>query len=62
MDGFRRLDQLTRAVEKDRHPFADFGAVLEHERTISSSLGGRTVFNDRTSEVAAIDSLQLDLF
>jgi hypothetical protein len=62
MDGFRRLDRLTRAVEEDRDPFADFDAVLGHERTISTSLGGRTVFDDRAAEEPAIDSLQLDLF
>jgi hypothetical protein len=62
MDGFRRLDELTRAVEEDRDPFADFDAVLGHERTISSSLGGRTVFDDRAPEEPRIDSLQLNLF
>ena len=62
MDGFRRLDQLTRAVEEDRDPFADFDAVLGHERIISSSLEGRTVSDDRASEEPAIDSLQLELF
>jgi hypothetical protein len=62
MDGFRRLDQLTRAVEEDRDPFADFDAALGRERMISGSLGGRTVFDDRASEETAIDSLQLDLF
>jgi hypothetical protein len=62
MDGFRRLDRLTRAVEEDRDPFADFDAVLGHERTISTSLGGRTVFDDRASEEPAIGSLQFDLF
>jgi hypothetical protein len=62
MEGFRRLDRLTRTVEEDRHPFADFGAVLAHERRISSSLGGRTVFDDRASEKPSVRSLQLDLF
>jgi hypothetical protein len=62
MDGFRRLDQLTRAVEEDRDPFADFDAVLGHERRISTSLGGRTVYDHRASEEPAIDSPQLELF
>jgi hypothetical protein len=62
MDGFRPLDRLTRAAEEDRDPFADFGAVLACERKISSSLGRRTVFDDRASEEQAIDALQLDLF
>jgi hypothetical protein len=38
MDGFRRLDRLTRTVEEDRDPFADFDATLAHEHTISASL------------------------
>jgi hypothetical protein len=45
--GFKRLDRLTRSVEEDRQPFADFDATLEHERRISRSVGGRTVFDDR---------------
>ena len=62
MDGVRRLDQLTRAVEEDRDPFADFGAALARERKISSSLGGRTVFDNRASKKPTINSPQLDLF
>ena len=45
MDGFKRLDGLTRAVEKQYHPVADFQKVLMHEKNISASLGGRTVFD-----------------
>jgi uncharacterized protein len=47
LEGFKRLDRLTRAVEEDRQPLADFSAALEHERRISASVGGRTVFDDR---------------
>ena len=46
LDGFRRLDRLTRAVENDTQPLADFTAALDHERSISPSVGGRTVFDD----------------
>jgi hypothetical protein len=46
VEGFRRLDRLTRAVEENRDPLADFAATLAHERQISPSLGGRTVFDD----------------
>jgi uncharacterized protein len=46
IDGFRRLDRLTRAVEQQRDPLADFTGALEHERRISPSLDGRTVFDD----------------
>jgi uncharacterized protein len=46
VEGFRRLDRLTRAVEEQRDPVADFSAAIEHEQSISASLDGRTVFND----------------
>ncbi len=48
VDGFRRLDKLARTVEAKREPFADFAKAIEHERTISQSIGGRTVFDDRS--------------
>jgi len=47
VQGFRRLDQLTRSVEAGHQPLADFNKALAHERQISSSIGGRTVFDDR---------------
>jgi len=47
LDGMRRLDRFVRAVEHRRQPEADFEAVLAHERAISPSIGGRTVFDDR---------------
>jgi hypothetical protein len=47
VEGFKRLDRLTRTVEEDRQPLADFSAAIEHERRISASLGGRTVLDDR---------------
>jgi uncharacterized protein len=62
MDGFRRLDRLTRTVEEDRDPFADFDATLAHEHTISASLEGRSVFDDRPSKKSPIRPSQLDLF
>ncbi|MCU1222102.1 MAG: hypothetical protein JWQ42_195 [Edaphobacter sp.] len=48
LEGFRRLDRLTRKVEEEREPFAEFDAAIRHERTISASMGGRTVFDDKT--------------
>lgn len=42
-DGFRRLDKLTRAVEERLNPAADFAGLLEHEHSISKSLGGRSI-------------------
>jgi hypothetical protein len=47
IEGFRRLDRLTRTVERDRQPLADFTAAIMHEREISPSIGSRTVFDDR---------------
>ncbi len=47
IQGFKRLDHLVKTVEKEREPLADFHAALTHERQISASLDGRTVFDDR---------------
>jgi uncharacterized protein len=47
IEGFRRLDKLTRAVEENRQPLAEFSAAIAHEHEISKSVGGRTVMDDR---------------
>jgi hypothetical protein len=62
VDGFKRLDRLTRAVEEDRQPLADFSAALEHEHKISKSVGGRTVFDDGHREKRSKDTGQQSLF
>jgi hypothetical protein len=62
LDGFRRLDRLTRKVEEERDPLAEFEAAIRHERAISSSIGGRTVFDDKTRKKAPIPTSQLGLF
>src|SRR5687767_11511345 len=46
LDGFKRLDQFTRLIEDRLSPRADVDAAITHERAISSSLRGRTVFDD----------------
>jgi len=46
LGGFKRLDSFTRAIEARRGPDADVEATIAHERAISKSLGGRTVFDD----------------
>ncbi len=46
LDGFARLDRLTRAVEEGAQPWADFDRVLARERAISAQLNGRTVWDD----------------
>jgi hypothetical protein len=47
LDGLRRLERFTRAVENRRQPQADFEAVIAHENAISASLEGRSVFDDK---------------
>jgi len=49
LDGFRRLDALTRKVETELQPEADFEKAVAHERSISKSLGGRTVKDGQLS-------------
>ena len=51
LSGFSRLDRFTRMVEKQAKPEADFEAALAHERAISPSLDGRTVFDDRKPQL-----------
>jgi uncharacterized protein len=46
LGGMSRLDAFARAIEQRRSPEADVAATIEHERAISRSLGGRTVFDD----------------
>jgi hypothetical protein len=52
LGGFKRLDAFTRAIEARRGPEADVTATIAHERAISESLGGRTVFDDPPSRSA----------
>jgi len=47
LDGFRRLERFVRSVETKRKPSADFDAVIAHENAISSSLDGRSVFDEK---------------
>jgi len=58
LGGFKRLDTFTRGIEARRGPEADVAATIAHERAISKSLGGRTVFDDRPRPRRG----QLDLF
>lgn len=54
--GMKRLDQFVRAIEARTTTEVDFDAALEHERAISPSLDGRTVFDDRRRTKAAATS------
>ncbi|HWB30699.1 MAG TPA: DUF763 domain-containing protein [Vicinamibacterales bacterium] len=47
IDGMKRLDRFVRAIETRRAPEADVDAAIAHERRLSPSIGGRTVFDDR---------------
>ena len=47
LDGLRRLENFVRAVETELEPEADFAAVIAHEKAISASLNGRSVFDDK---------------
>src|SRR5437762_1241870 len=44
--GFERLHRFVQEVERNHQPEADFERAVAHENAISSSLGGRTVFDD----------------
>lgn len=58
--GFKRLDQLTRSVEQQLEPQANFEAALAHERQIAASIGGRTVFDQgRRTDDHRTDQLSL---
>jgi uncharacterized protein len=64
LGGMSRLDSFARAIEKHHDPEADVAATIAHERAISRSLGGRTVFNDTEDNHQADKRRrgQLDLF
>ena len=47
LDGLRRLERFSRAVETQFQPKADFEAVIAHENRISPALDGRSVFDDK---------------
>lgn len=62
LHGFERLDRLTRTVEQERNPVAEFEAAIKHEWQISPSVGGRTVLDDQRRPNRDADPLQLPLF
>src|SRR5437016_2188379 len=47
LQGFERLHRFLSTVEDRCRPEAAFNAVVSHERLMSSSLGGRTVSDDK---------------
>jgi hypothetical protein len=62
LHGMARLDRFARSIEEGLLPDADVPATIAHERTISSSLGGRTVFDDRRGARPRSRQAQLELF
>ena len=62
LEGFRRLDRLTRNVESNMEPLADFSAAIDHERNISPFIGGRTVFDDARKPKKTAANQQRSLF
>jgi hypothetical protein len=63
LDGFRRLERFVHTVETRLKPKAKFDEVIAHENTISHSLDGRSVFDDRPSRRPATGkSRQRSLF
>jgi uncharacterized protein len=62
LEGFRRLDRLTRSVETEREPLADFDAAITHERSVSGSLGGRKIFDNKVPHERSVIAPQMNLF
>ena len=64
LHGFARLDAFARLVEDRLSPHADVDAAIAHERAVSPSLGGRTVFDVKRSRGnrPAAGPSQLELF
>ena len=47
LDGLRRLERFVRTIETELKPEAHFDAIVAHEKAISPSLDGRSVFDDK---------------
>jgi hypothetical protein len=52
IEGFRRLERFVRQVETRLEPETSFDAVMAHEKTISRSLDGRSVLDDKPRQLA----------
>jgi hypothetical protein len=68
VEGFKRLERFVRNVEETHQPVAHFAEVVAHEHSISASLDGRSVFDDRkkaprvTARGPVAQKKQLNLF
>src|SRR5262249_17607575 len=45
LEGFKRLERFVNTVETKLDPIAHFDEVIAHEKSISRSVGGRSVFD-----------------
>jgi hypothetical protein len=61
LEGMSRLDRFARTLEQRLAPETDVPAAIAHERAVSASLGGRTVFDDPPHRPRPRTG-QLDLF
>ncbi len=62
LEGFRKLDRFVQRVEKRMEPEANLKALVAHEMTISPSLDGRSVHDDRPANRRSDKPTQLPLF
>ena len=62
IEGFQRLNRFVQMVETRLAPRANFDALLRHERSISKSLNGRSVFDDKKRRVEKSNGRQGSLF
>jgi hypothetical protein len=62
IEGFQRLNRFVQMVETRLAPRANFDALLRHERSISKSLNGRSVFDDKKRRVEKGNPRQRSLF
>ena len=62
LDGFRRLERFVRTFETRFEPEAEFDKLIAHEKAISPSLDGRSVFDDKPRQRFKDNSRQQRLF
>jgi hypothetical protein len=58
IEGVRRLERFVRRVEQEHAPQADVAAVIRHERRISPSLDGRSVFDGKPGTDTGVHAAQ----
>ena len=61
LEGFRRLEKFVSLVERNLTPYAEFDTLIAHEKKISPSLNGRSVFDGKRG-AQKIDRRQGSLF